>query len=242
MSGFCASLEQPQDPPAVGPEVPDWDWDWVAGPLASWGDVAGRLVGAALLGTAVAGLYIYYRRPEERTKGFAQALILLAPLITMVTMAVGGNVAAAFTLVGTLALFRFRTVVRDTRDTVYVIFAVAVGMAMGQLAVAVALLGTAILGLVVMMIRRLQPVPPLPEARLRLLISPPDSDPAIYKGVLDRFGGHARVLRSSIDEGGKQLALRLAVQGIDPARSPEVVIALLALPDIQQAVFAADDD
>jgi hypothetical protein len=77
---------------------------------------------------------------------------------------------------------------------------------------------------------------------LRLLISPPDSDPAIYKAVLDRFGGHARVLRSSIDEGGKHLALRLAVQGIEPARSPEVVIALLAVPDVQQAVFAADDE
>ena len=210
--------------------------------LGEWGDIAGRLLGAALLGAAVARLYAYHRPPEERTRGFAQALILLAPLITMVTMAVGGNVAAAFTLVGTLAIVRFRTVVRDTRDTVYVIFAVAVGMAMGQLSIAVAVLGTLVLGLVILLIRRLQPTPPLPVAQLRLLISPPDGDPALYKGVLDRFGGHGRVVRSSIDEGGKQLSLRLAVEGIDPVRSPEVVIALLAEPDIQQAAFASADE
>jgi len=210
--------------------------------LAEWGDIAGRLVGAAVLGAAVARLYVYFRPPEERTKGFAQALILLAPLITMVTMAVGGNVAAAFTLVGTLAIVRFRTAVRDTRDTVYVIFAVAVGMAMGQLSVAVAVLGTLVIGLVILLMRELRPAPAAPLAQLRLVISPPDGDPALYKGVLDRFGGHVRVLRSSIDEGGTQLCLRLAVEGIDPVRSPEVVIALLAEPDIQGATFAADDE
>lgn len=229
-------VEYHQDPLSVAldpPALPEWL------SLAEWGETTGQLLGAAVLGAAVAGLYVYYRPPEERTRGFAQALILLAPLITMVTLAVGGNVAAAFTLVGTLAIVRFRTVVRDTRDTVYVIFAVAVGMAMGQRSIAVGVLGTLVLGLVILFIRRLQPAPAVPVAQLRLLISPPDGDPALYKGVLDRFGGHARVLRSSIDEGGKQLSLRLAVEGIDPVRSPEVVIALLAEPDIQGATFAS---
>ena len=90
--------------------------------------------------------------------------------------------------------------------------------------------------------RRLRPPPAVPVAQLRLLISPPDGDPAVYKRVLDRFGGHAQVVRSAIDEGGKQLSLRLAVEGIDPVRSPEVVIALLAEPDIQGAMFAAADE
>src|SRR5262249_27512760 len=43
----------------------------------------------------------------------------------------GSNAARAFTLVGSLAIVRFRTVVEDTRDTAFVIFAVAVGMAVG---------------------------------------------------------------------------------------------------------------
>jgi len=42
-----------------------------------------------------------------------------------------GQSSRAFSLVGALSIVRFRTVVRDTQDTAYVIFAVAVGMAEG---------------------------------------------------------------------------------------------------------------
>ena len=124
------------------------------------------------------------------------------------------------------------------------IFAVAVGMAMGQLALAVALVGTLVVALVVLLIRWLQPGPAesVSSAILRLVLSPPESDPAVYQAVLEQFGARARVLRSSIKVGGKQMSLRLAVQGLDPARSPEALIALLAQPDIEQAAFAAEDE
>ncbi|MDZ4830382.1 MAG: hypothetical protein SGJ09_09330 [Phycisphaerae bacterium] len=47
------------------------------------------------------------------------------------TMVIGSSVARAFSLVGALSLVRFRTVVDDTRDTAFVIFALIVGMAAG---------------------------------------------------------------------------------------------------------------
>ena len=50
--------------------------------------------------------------------------MLLSILIAMVTQVIGDNIARAFSLVGALSIVRFRTVVRDTQDTAYVIFAV----------------------------------------------------------------------------------------------------------------------
>ena len=44
---------------------------------------------------------------------------------------IGNNVARAFSLVGALSIVRFRTVVDDTRDTAFVMFAVIIGMAVG---------------------------------------------------------------------------------------------------------------
>jgi hypothetical protein len=64
----------------------------------------------------------------------------------MVTQVIGDNVARAFSLVGALSIVRFRTVVRDTQDTAYVIFAVAVGMAVGANHPAVAVCGLVIVG------------------------------------------------------------------------------------------------
>src|SRR5439155_23381051 len=52
-------------------------------------------------------------------------------LLAMVSMVIGSDIARAFSLVGALSIVRFRTVVEDTRDTAFVIFAVIVGMAAG---------------------------------------------------------------------------------------------------------------
>jgi hypothetical protein len=56
---------------------------------------------------------------------------MLAILIAIVTHVVGTNAARAFSLVGALSIVRFRTVVQDTQDTAFVIFAVVMGMAAG---------------------------------------------------------------------------------------------------------------
>src|SRR5207245_5269232 len=58
-------------------------------------------------------------------------LVLLTVLVGMITVVIGDNLARAFGLVGALSIVRFRTVVEDTRDTAFVIFAVAVGMGVG---------------------------------------------------------------------------------------------------------------
>lgn len=88
-----------------------------------------RLVVAMLFGAAVA--FVYRRSRRVAAGSFTTTLLLLAILIAMVTQVIGDNVARAFSLVGALSIVRFRTVVRDTQDTAYVIAAVAVGMAVG---------------------------------------------------------------------------------------------------------------
>ena len=93
----------------------------IAGPA----EVLLRLVLAALLGGVVA--LVYRRSRFEPASSFTATLVLLSILIAMVTQVVGDNVARAFSLVGALSIVRFRTVVRDTQDTAYVIFAVAIG-------------------------------------------------------------------------------------------------------------------
>ena len=88
-----------------------------------------RLVMAVVLGFLVSLVYRWAR--SEPASSFTTTLVLLTPLIAMVTQVIGDNVARAFSLVGALSIVRFRTVVRDTQDTAYVIFAVVVGMAVG---------------------------------------------------------------------------------------------------------------
>jgi len=102
-----------------------------ASPSSSPLDVLQRLVAAVILGWGVAWIYRATRDPNDAGPTFSATLVLLAVLIAASTQVIGENIARAFSLVGALSIVRFRTVVRDTQDTAFVIFAVVTGMAVG---------------------------------------------------------------------------------------------------------------
>jgi hypothetical protein len=120
---------------------------FVDGPDIAPLDVLVRLGVALVLGGVVAWIYRRTRKSAEISSSFPITLVLLAILIAMVTQIIGDNVARAFSLVGALSIVRFRTVVRDTQDTAYVIFAVVVGMAAGANQLWVGLIGIGVVGL-----------------------------------------------------------------------------------------------
>jgi hypothetical protein len=117
-----------------------------------------RLLLALVLGWAITAVYRRSRPMNEEAESFTVTLVLLTVLIAMVTQVIGDNVARAFSLVGALSIVRFRTVVRDTQDTAYVIFAVALGMAIGANHPAIALCGLTVVGFAAYMLRPRNPV------------------------------------------------------------------------------------
>lgn len=117
------------------------------GPEVKPGEALIRLLLALALGVGVAWVYRHTRKDTDIAASFPTTLVLLSVLIAMVTQVIGDNVARAFSLVGALAIVRFRTVVRDTQDTAYVIFAVVVGMAVGAKNLWIAVLGFGVVGL-----------------------------------------------------------------------------------------------
>lgn len=108
--------------------------------------VALRLVLAFLLGWLVAVVYRWTHHGEPYPDTFPPTLTLLAILIAAITQVIGDNVARAFSLVGALSIVRFRTVVQDTRDTAFVIFAVIAGMAVGSAHLWIALVSLVVVG------------------------------------------------------------------------------------------------
>jgi hypothetical protein len=110
---------------------------WVSDAFPKDGEIAldllaRRMVMALILGIVVAGIYrLTHRKEGGRSSELITTLVMLTVLIAMVTLVIGRNFARAFSLVGLLGVVRFRTVMEDTRDTAFVVFAVAVGLALG---------------------------------------------------------------------------------------------------------------
>lgn len=98
----------------------------------SWEVAGGRIALSVVAGFVVAGVYVLgIGRRRDETATLPTTLVLLTVVIAVVTQVIGDSLARAFGLVGALSIVRFRTVVEDTRDTAFVIFAVVIGMAVG---------------------------------------------------------------------------------------------------------------
>jgi uncharacterized membrane protein YhiD involved in acid resistance len=86
---------------------------------------------AFLLGMFISFVYKSTHKGLSYSQSFMLTLVFLTMIVSIVMMLIGNNIARAFALVGALSIIRFRTVVKDTKDTSYVFLSLAAGMAAG---------------------------------------------------------------------------------------------------------------
>ena len=121
----------------------------LTGGLFTWENVLLSLVLAFLLGMAMAWVYYFTHSGLSYSRTFVQSLVLVTVVVAMIMVVIGDNIIRAFGLMGALAIIRFRNVVKDTRDIVFIFCALVVGMAAGSQRYAIAVLGTIMLSLIV---------------------------------------------------------------------------------------------
>ncbi len=84
-----------------------------------------------VLGLIVAIIYRQTHKGPSYSQSFTLTVLFVAVIVATVMMVIGNSLSRAFALVGALSIIRFRTVVKDTKDTAFVFWALAVGMAAG---------------------------------------------------------------------------------------------------------------
>ena len=90
-------------------------------------------------------IFISYKLTHTGTiysKKFNTSLVILATLTGMVMTVIGNNVALSLGMVGALSIVRFRTAIKDSRDTVYIFWAIIVGICCGVGDYAIATIGS----------------------------------------------------------------------------------------------------
>lgn len=109
---------------------------------------------AFALAHLVAASYSWTHRGLGYSRSFVHALVMGGVVASMLMLAIGNNLVWGIGIVGTLAIIRFRTNLRDPRDMVYIFAALAAGIAAGVRAYAVGILGTAVFCLVSLYLSR----------------------------------------------------------------------------------------
>ncbi len=100
---------------------------------------------AFVLGQLIAWLYKRTHSGLSYSRSFTESLVLITMVVALVMFVIGDSLVTAFGLIGALAIIRFRNVLKDTRDTVFVFFALVLGMALGSQRHGPAIMGTLLL-------------------------------------------------------------------------------------------------
>ncbi|MSU64334.1 MAG: DUF4956 domain-containing protein [Pedosphaera sp.] len=207
-----------------------------AGPL---GDLLAQLfwrIGIAfVLGGIVAAIYRATHRDEPITPSFPRTLVLMSILISMVTQVIGDNMARAFSLTGALAIVRFRTVVRDTQDTAFVIFAVIVGMAAGADHLWVAIVGAIVIGTAILIMRPRRRVSGWSEEECDLSLRlPVESEPeALLAPIFQKHVLNFEVRSVGTAKKGASLELNYRLRLRDGARPFELISELNKIEGVE---------
>ena len=104
----------------------------------------------SLLVALVLGLVIFlaYRITYSGvaySKRFNVSLVMLTLITTMVMAVISNNIALSLGMVGALSIVRFRTAVKDSRDTTFIFWCIGIGICCGVAQFALAAIGSAVI-------------------------------------------------------------------------------------------------
>jgi len=103
------------------------------------------LLMAFSMGHVVAWVYMLTHAGLSYSRTFVNALILMPTIVALVMNVLANNLIVAFGMMAVFAIVRFRNILRDTLDTVYVLTVIVLGMACGSQKFTSAIVGCALI-------------------------------------------------------------------------------------------------
>ena len=114
------------------------------------------MVLAFLLGLFIFFIYKKSYSGVMYSASFGVTLIALSLITTLLIMTVVSNIVLSLGMVGALSIVRFRTAIKDSRDTIYIFWAIVVGICCGSGDYLVAAAGSAVVFILLLVFGRLR--------------------------------------------------------------------------------------
>jgi hypothetical protein len=105
---------------------------------------AAMLIGillAFVCGHAIAWIYMLTHTGLSYSRSYVNTLIIMPVIVAMVMLILANNLVLAFGLMAIFAMVRFRSILRDTLDTTYILSVIVIGLACGTLKFTSAVIG-----------------------------------------------------------------------------------------------------
>lgn len=111
--------------------------------------LSGVLIAAIIYAT----YYISYRGVSYNSR-FNWSLTAILLIAVVIMLMISSNIVISLGMVGALSIVRFRTAVKDSRDTVFIFWAIAEGLCVGSRNLKLALITTLFIAVILLLTSR----------------------------------------------------------------------------------------
>lgn len=221
------------------------------------GDVSPITIQAGLLvlllsfviGHVIAWVYMGTHAGLSYSQMFTSSLLVMPVIVSLVMLLMAGNLIVAIGLFAVIAVVKFRNVLKDTRDTSFILWAIVEGMAVGTMRFSTALTGAVFIALIFLYLRftsfggrhRYDVILSLQVASAAAAGGEGPGAAGMLKRVLRRHSVRAHLAsQRELDESNVDLSYRLLLR--DPSRSRELIHELQATPGIARVSLYHRED
>lgn len=200
---------------------------------------------AFVLGMMISYVYKVTHKGLSYSQSFMLTIIFVTFIVSMVMMVIGNNLARAFALVGALSIIRFRTVIKDTKDTAYIFLGLAAGMAAGTSSYFLAFSGTGVFSLMALVLHSTNYGSFYKSEfllRFRAITGPDQPD---YSSLINELSRTANLLHVEPSGDGKTTKLTFDIimkKDIDPQTLSDRVAGLAGISEVVLVASKHDVD
>ena len=208
-----------------------------SGFLEKVSDVSLLDMAVALLLAVAVGLFIMlvYKKTFKGvlySSGFAVSLLGMTLVTTLIILAVTSNVVLSLGMVGALSIVRFRSAIKEPIDIVFLFWAISAGIVLGAGILPLALVGSLLIGLVLVLFVNKKSVD-----NPYILVLHLESDGAEREALkLTEARVKKQVVKAkTVNAAGVELTVEVRLSGMTTA----FVNELTALPGVRDAVLVS---
>ena len=203
--------------------------------VLSMTEILTQILVAAALGFVIYLSYYMSHTGTIYSRKFNTSLVVLAVLT-----AIGNNVALSLGMVGALSIVRFRTAIKDSRDTGYIFWTVVVGLTCGVGDYITAGIGSAIVFLILLVLGRIKN-----ESRMLLIVRGARStDKRIMSVVSEYFSRRIDLRVENTTEQTVELIYEIPLKIFEKAsnRAESIADCLYEIEHVEYVNVVAQDD
>lgn len=174
---------------------------------------------ATVIGMTIYVSYRFSHSGPVYSVRFNVSLVMLTIVTTLVMAVIGNNVALSLGMVGALSIVRFRTAIKDPRDTVYIFWCITVGICCGVSEYMIATVGSAIIFLFLVIFGQFQ----RNDRYLLIVRAEQKKEEEIAQLVLLHFNGKALMRVKNISGGLIEMIYELSTSILTKSEKNESI-------------------